>query len=325
DAAAQRLARLAGLRDEDGHPLVPAAHPHRWWGLYEPTRSAAPLRDPEQPVALSGSALEQLARTCSLQWFLGREVHADAPASSAQGFGNVLHVLADEVASGGTPADLSVLLERLDSVWDGLAFEAPWKSRQEKENARAALERFLRWHVMERGDARHAVGSEHPFDVTLRAGETGEYAVRIRGSMDRVESDALGRAYVVDFKTGRTKPSGAEIAEHPQLAVYQLAVREGAADGLFGGERPPPGGAELVQLRLGATRKAGGDALPTVQRQEPPDPQDLPESERTRALLATAAGRVLDERFTPNTGSHCAFCAFRSACSARPEGGQVVE
>ena len=26
-------------RDEEGQPLVPAAHPYRWWGLYEPTRS----------------------------------------------------------------------------------------------------------------------------------------------------------------------------------------------------------------------------------------------------------------------------------------------
>ncbi|MGW7354086.1 ATP-dependent helicase [Streptomyces sp. NPDC054784] len=316
EAAAERLARLAALRDDDGYALVPAAHPQRWWGMYEPTRSKVPLRDRDQPVALSGSALEQLAHTCSLQWFLGREVRADEPAGAAQGFGNVLHVLADEVASGGTPADLDVLMERLDSVWDGLAFDAPWRSRQEKESARAALERFLRWHVTARGEGRRTVGSEHGFDVTL---EAGEFTVRIRGSMDRVEGDAAGRAYVVDFKTGKAKPSAADVADHPQLAVYQLAVREGAADELFDGARPEPGGAELVHLRLGATRKEGGAELPAVQRQEPLD------GERVGELLATAAGRVLDERFTPATGGHCAFCAFRGACSAQPEGRQVVE
>ncbi len=151
DAAAHRLARLAALTDDEGQPLVPAAHPSRWWGLDEPTRSAVPLRDRDQPVTLSGSALDQLANTCALQWFLGREVKADAPASAAQGFGNVVHVLADEVASSRTPADLDVLMERLDSVWNGLAFDAPWKSEQEKEQARAALERFLHWHVLDRG------------------------------------------------------------------------------------------------------------------------------------------------------------------------------
>lgn len=82
---------------------MPSAHPYRWWGMYEPTESKVPLRDRDQPVVLSGSALDQLANTCALQWFLGREVKADAPATAAQGFGNVVHVLADEVASGRTP------------------------------------------------------------------------------------------------------------------------------------------------------------------------------------------------------------------------------
>ncbi|MFJ8918722.1 ATP-dependent helicase [Streptomyces sp. NPDC102415] len=315
DAAAQRLARLAALSDDEGQPLVPAAHPHRWWGLDEPTRSEVPLRDRDHPVALSGSALDQLANTCALQWFLGREVKADAPATAAQGFGNVVHVLADEVASGRTAADLDVLMERLDSVWDGLVFDAPWKSRQEKDQARAALERFLRWHVMDRA-GRAPAASEHDFDVTL---EAGEYAVRIRGSMDRVEQDTEGRAYVVDFKTGKGAPTKDEVASHPQLAVYQLAVREGAVDDVFDGRRPEPGGAELVQLRQPAPKKEGGDALPKVQAQEPLS------GEWVSGLLATAAGRVLDERFTPTTGQHCTHCAFKASCSAQPEGRQIIE
>ncbi|WSP95733.1 ATP-dependent helicase [Streptomyces sp. NBC_01233] len=315
DAAARRLARLAALTDDEDRPLVPAAHPQRWWGLYEPTRSSVPLRDRDRPVALSGSALEQLANTCSLQWFLGREVKADTASTAAQGFGNVVHVLADEVASGRTPADLAVLMERLDSVWDALAFDAPWKSRQEKDNARAALERFLRWHTTDRG-GRAAVATEHEFDVTL---EAGEVAVRIRGSMDRVESDPQGRAYVVDFKTGKSAPTKDEVARHPQLAVYQLAVREGAVDEVFDGLRPTPGGAELVQLRQGAAQRDGGDTVPRVQAQQPLD------GEWVGDLLATAAGRVLDERFAPAAGKHCDHCSFRSSCSARPEGRQTVE
>ncbi|MET9602432.1 ATP-dependent DNA helicase [Streptomyces sp. NPDC006459] len=315
DAAARRLARLAALTDDEDRPLVPAAHPQRWWGLYEPTRSSVPLRDRDRPVALSGSALEQLANTCSLQWFLGREVKADTPSTAAQGFGNVVHVLADEVASGRTPADLAVLMERLDSVWDALAFDAPWKSRQEKDNARAALERFLRWHNTDRG-GRAAVATEHEFDVTL---EAGDVAVRIRGSMDRVEADPQGRAYVVDFKTGKSAPTKDEVDRHPQLAVYQLAVREGAVDEVFDGLRPASGGAELVQLRQAAPKKEGGDTVPKIQAQQPLD------GEWVGDLLATAAGRVLDERFAPATGRHCDHCSFRSSCSARPEGRQTVE
>ncbi|MFE2193978.1 ATP-dependent helicase [Streptomyces olivaceus] len=318
EAAARRLARLAALTDEDGRPLVPSAHPYRWWGMWDRTESKVPLRDRDQPVTLSGSALDQLANTCALQWFLGREVKADAPASAAQGFGNVVHVLADEVASGHTPADLAVLMERLDSVWNALAFDAPWKSQQEKANARAALERFLKWHVMDRA-GRTPVASEHDFDVTL---EAGDYEVRIRGQMDRVETDGDGRAYVVDFKTGKQAPTSAEVARHPQLAVYQLAVREGAVDDAFDGVRPEPGGAELVQLRQGAPQRDGGETLPKVQAQEAPEGES---GEWVGDLLATAAGKVLDERFTPTAGQHCTHCAFRASCSARPEGRQVVE
>ncbi|QFR00186.1 ATP-dependent helicase [Streptomyces phaeolivaceus] len=318
EAAAQRLARLAALSDEDDRPLVPSAHPYRWWGMDEPTESKVPLRNRDQPVVLSGSALDQLANTCALQWFLGREVKADAPATAAQGFGNVVHVLADEVASGRTPADLDVLMERLDSVWNALAFDAPWKSEQEKQHARVALERFLKWHVMDR-TGRAPVASEHDFDVTL---EAGDYEVRIRGSMDRVETDAEGRAYVVDFKTGKQAVSSAEVTRHPQLAVYQLAVREGAVDEPFGGVRPEPGGAELVQLRQGAAKKNGGETVPKVQAQAP---LEGAEGEWVGDLLATAAGKVLDERFSPTAGQHCAHCAFRASCSARPEGRHVVE
>ncbi|MEU5255929.1 UvrD-helicase domain-containing protein [Streptomyces longwoodensis] len=315
EAAARRLARLAALADEDGRPLVPSAHPYRWWGMWDPTESKVPLRDRDEPVVLSGSALDQLANTCSLQWFLGREVKADAPATVAQGFGNVVHVLADEVASGHTPADLDVLMERLDSVWNALAFDAPWKSQQEKDNARVALERFLKWHVMDR-TGRTPVASEHDFDVTL---EAGDYQVRIRGQMDRVEADGDGRAYVVDFKTGKQAPTAREVERHPQLAVYQMAVRAGAVDDVFDGARPEPGGAELVHLRQGAAQRDGGETLPKVQAQEPL------QGEWVGDLLATAAGKVLDERFTPSAGQHCTHCAFRASCSARPEGRHVVE
>ncbi|MET8699918.1 ATP-dependent DNA helicase [Kitasatospora sp. NPDC004723] len=312
-AAAERLAVLALATDDEDRPLVPAARPESWWGLEDPTAAPDPLRSADLPVRLSGSGLEQL-ENCSLQWFLDKEVKARGTSSAAQGFGNVVHALADEVGSGRTPADLAVLMERLDTVWDALAFDAPWKSQQEKTEARAALERFLAWHVMARG--RDVVATEHGFDVTLDAGGV---QVRIRGSMDRVEKDEAGRAYVVDFKTGKQTPTDKSLPEHKQLAVYQLAVRSGALNGLpgFDAASPESGGAELVQLRK--PDKAAADA-PKVQRQDPPEGEPWIEN-----LLADAAGRILAERFVPQTGGGCDRCAFRRSCSAQRDGAQLVE
>ncbi|GAA4863586.1 ATP-dependent DNA helicase [Kitasatospora terrestris] len=312
-AAAERLARLASALDEDGHPLVPSAHPDRWWGLDEQTAAPEPLRADGVPVRLSGSGLEQLD-DCALQWFLEKDVRAGTTTTAAQGFGNVVHALADEVGSGRTPADLAVLMERLDTVWDALAFDAPWKSQQEKAEARAALERFLHWHVLER--ERTLVATEHGFDLTL---DVGGIAVRIRGSMDRVERDAAGRAYVVDFKTGKQIPTDKSLPEHKQLAVYQLAVRGGALDGLpgFDDGAATPGGAELVHLREPAK---GEPEAPKVQRQLPAEGEPWIEN-----LLAESAGRVLAERFVPTVGEGCARCAFRGSCSAQRDGRQLVD
>ena len=284
EAAAQRLARLAALSDDDG--------PARWCPPRTRTAGGAWTSRPAarcrcatgtSPSRSPGSALDQLANTCSLQWFLGREVKADAPATAAQGFGNVVHVLADEVASGRTPADLAVLMERLDSVWDALAFDAPWKSRAGEGAARAP-----RWSASCAGTSwtargRTPVASEHGFDVTL---EAGDYEVRIRGSMDRVETGRRGprlRRRLQDRQAARRPRT--EVARHPQLAVYQLAVREGAVDEAFDGRRPEPGGAELVQLRQGAPqegrrrRPAQGAGAGTASR-----------GEWVGDLLATAAG-----------------------------------
>ncbi|MER8183604.1 ATP-dependent DNA helicase [Kitasatospora sp. NPDC094015] len=311
-AAAERLAQLAGATDEDGVPLVPAAHPDRWWGLVDQSAAPEPLREADVPVRLSGSGLEQL-ENCALQWFLDKDVKAATTTTAAQGFGNVVHALADEVGSGRTPADLAVLMERLDTVWDALAFDAPWKSQQEKTEARSALERFLHWHVLERD--RTTVATEHGFDLTLTVGGV---AVRIRGSMDRVEQDAVGRAYVVDFKTGKRIPTDKSLPEHKQLAVYQLAARNGALDALPGfADGAAVGGAELVHLREPAKREAEG---PKVQHQGPPEGEPWIEN-----LLADAAGRVLAERFVPTAGEGCARCSFRASCSAQRDGRQLVE
>jgi RecB family exonuclease len=324
-AAAVRLATLATERDSEGYPLVPAAHPDRWWGLAEPTDPGVPVRDPAEPVRLSGSAVSDIHR-CALRWFLGREANAAAPPSGELGFGSVVHVLADDVASQRTPAELDALMGRLEAVWDQLAFEAPWRSAQQKEEARAALERFLRWHLTDRG--RALVATEQEFGVNVRAGTAaGTVDVHIRGSMDRVERDADGRVHVVDFKTGKQKAAADELAVHPQLGVYQLAVQAGALDGLrasggerpvSGGERPPPGGAELVQLRL------DDSGMPVVQPQRALAAEEDGSSWVER-LLADAARRVLAEDFSPTTGGSCERCEFRPCCPAWPEGRQVVE
>jgi superfamily I DNA/RNA helicase/RecB family exonuclease len=306
-AAASRLARLAASLDDQGRPLAAAASPDRWWGLAQTTQSEHPLLAEGAEVKLSGTSLAGLEE-CPLRWFLEHEVHAESPASTAMGFGGVLHALAHEVAREQTPADLDVLMTRLDKVWGQLAYDAPWQSQQQHDEAREALRRFLAWHARDRG--RTLVGTEIGFDVPVDVEGT---TVRLRGFMDRVELDADGRVHVVDLKTGKSAPGKKELEQHPQLGTYQLAVREGALAEHV--ETRDVGGAELVMLRL------DGPDGPKV-----PQQPALPEGRTwVQDLLETAVRRVLTESFPPTPQERCDRCAFRTCCPAQGDGRQVVE
>ena len=319
-AAHRRLAALAAVTDHAGRPLIAAAHPDRWWGVREQTASDVPVAPPAEPIRLSGSSLSSL-RDCSLRWFLEHEAHAGQPATTAQSFGRVVHALADEVTAGRTPADLAALDARLDLVWRQLAFEAEWRSDQERTAAREALARFLAWHAAERG--RAVVGSEARFSVELTVDGR---PVRLRGSMDRIELDDAGRVHVVDFKTGRSAVSSREIAEHVQLGTYQLAVREGALDDRVAAAAQP-GGAELVFLRREEAEDRAGPRAPGA-------PTGRPQVQRQEALpagrswidelIGDAVRTIATEAFVPTPGPGCDYCSFRRACPALVEGRQVV-
>ena len=309
-AAAERLARLAEAH-ERSVPLVPAAHPDRWWGVAEVTQPDQAIYPDDVPIPLSGSSLASLS-DCALRWFLSHEVHAESARSTALGFGSIVHALAHEVARSGEPPGLDQLDTLIDSVWNQMAFEAPWRSTQEKAHAHTALARFLRWHTDDRG--RELLGTEHSFTVEVTAGGR---RVLLRGQMDRVEIDVEGQVVVVDLKTSKTPPAAGKVAEHVQLGVYQIAVREGAVPG-----RTQSGGAELVQLRNEVKAAPG---LPLVQPQAAlvEDPDDPGRTWMT-GVLESSVRRLVLEDFSPHPNEWCRFCEFKTVCPARDEGRQVV-
>ncbi|HET7326035.1 MAG TPA: ATP-dependent DNA helicase [Nocardioidaceae bacterium] len=323
-AAASRLARLADARVDEAADgagevvraddrLVPFADPRRWWGVLPPSEAAAPVRD-EAPLVLSGSAVDGIGQ-CALRWFLSREAGGATATTTAIGFGNVVHVLAQQVADGVLEPDVAALLDHLDSVWGQLRFGAPWVSAREREEAGAALRRFVAWH---RGSGRRLVGTEHRFEVTVQAG--GEPVV-IRGAMDRVEVDGDGAVVVVDLKTGKTVVTGDQVKEHAQLGVYQLAVAHGGVDDLVAdvAERPATaGGAELVYLR-----RAGGRATPDLPKVMPQDswqPGSAEQPSTPEQQVATAVRAIREERFHASTNAFCVMCEFRSLCPAQADG-----
>lgn len=311
-SAITRLARLAAQRDEAGRPLVPQADPRSWWGVAERTVGAEPIADPIRPIRLSGSKLDAVLE-CPLRYFLENVAHAETPRAASTAFGSVVHAVADFVAKDQVPASLPEMEAEVDRVWSELRYDSAWQSVAEREEARQALRRFLVYH--QRAD-RELVDTEVSMDVTVEVPlpTGGREPVQLTGYVDRVERDMTGRLVAIDLKNMRSAPSAADLRDHGQLGLYQLAIRSGGYDGQ---PDAAPGGAALVQLRLPASRPDDG---PKIQMQEALD-DAAPTWVEHR--LGEAVGVIRSEEFPAIRCTACQYCAFSRVCPAQSEGGEI--
>ncbi|HEX6486066.1 MAG TPA: ATP-dependent DNA helicase [Nocardioidaceae bacterium] len=311
-AAARRLARLV-LAAPGGRPVAPQADPGTWWGTRARSLCDQPLRDAGEPVTLSASALEAIL-ACPAKWFLEREAGGARASTAAQGFGLVVHALADRIGKGEL-AGTDDLMGYVDRIWGQMSFRTPWSRTREREEVRAALDRFVAWHS--RPGARTVVATEEHLtaEVTLPDGQR----VRLNGYADRLELDEDGRVVVIDLKTSKYPPADKELPTNAQLGLYQYAVDHGAVDDLLAGHPDHAGGpgrsggAELVQLR----REVRGAAK--VQNQEPQEPDEdgyLP----VERQLMEAVRVVRGEEFPARAGGHCDHCSFQAICPIKGAG-----
>jgi superfamily I DNA/RNA helicase/RecB family exonuclease len=311
EAAARRLAHLARLTDHETQ-LVPQADPATWWGTRGRSHSVEPIRAADEPITLSASALEALL-TCPARWFLEKEAGGAVQSTAAQGFGLVVHALADRVAKG----DLCVesvaddLMPFVDQMWSKLTFRTPWTSSRERDEVEKALARFVRWHTAP--GARTVLATEQQLSavVTLPDGQQ----VRLYGYADRLELDEAGDVWVIDLKTGKYPPADNELPDHAQLGLYQHAVDHGAADELVG-RAARSGGAELIQLR----KEVKGNAK--VQPQVPQLPDDNGHKPIELQLMS-AVRTIRSEEFPAKAGDYCDRCQFTAMCPVKG-GGNVL-
>ncbi|HET8641229.1 MAG TPA: PD-(D/E)XK nuclease family protein, partial [Pseudonocardiaceae bacterium] len=220
------------------------------------------------------------------------------PATSQQGIGNLVHAAA--MLARDASVDRAELAGYVAARFDAIEMAARWLAQRERVRADQMLDRLLGWLA---GNPRRLAAIEHEFLVRLGEG------VELKGRVDRLEIDGDGRLVVVDLKTGKSKPTAAEVAEHAQLGAYQAAVEAGA----FAELGTVSGGASLVQL--GAPGKSAEQRQPPLAEAEAPG--------WAGEMIKRAASTMAASTFTAVANSTCRTCPVRTACPVSGKGRQL--
>ena len=277
EPAAASLARLA----REG---VPGADPLAWYGLRAPSTTAplVDLSDPDAEVRVSPSRMESF-ESCPLHWAIDQL--GGSTTNLASNLGSLIH----SVAETATDLSAEALFRDVEDRWGEMSFEASWQSEAEKLRARKLTQHLATYLRDFAANGGELISNEMSFMLPLDQ-------ARLSGKIDRVEMYGGNTAVIVDLKTGKNEPAtDSAVAEHPQLAAYQLAFASGAIDGVPDGLIN--GGAKLVVLS------------PTAKTRDYVDPKQAPMTDEQLELFRQ---RVIDDAkgmagsvFVARISSHC--------------------
>ena len=269
------------------------ANPEHWIGSV-PLSSDVSVIDADKEVVVSPSGAESFVE-CGVKWFLQNNGGSDGD-STAQVLGSAIHAFAAKMVQepGTTKEDL---IANLESSWKLIDPDSGWVSASHLESAVTMLEKFVEYHME---STRTVVDAEIRFDVKLGR-------ARIKGSVDRLEVEADGSLFIIDFKTGGTAISIKEAKENLQLASYQVGIAQGGFT-----QGTTSAGAELVYL---GTTSAGATLRP----------QHVIDVEATKEKLNEIAEGMGASHFFATVNKRCKGCPVRKSCPVQSDGRTVIE
>lgn len=369
DAASRTLARLARVQ-------APGASPEQWWGLLplsstEPFFARPAQESPEngadegrRTIALSPSRLETIHNS-PLDWLVSA-ARAEAQTDLSRSLGTLVHAIAEEYPTGTLEELQTALDERISSLGVPARREdeseeeyrerVPWEAYALYERAKRMILRlsyYYRTHMDAQGwknlgvEGSFSVRVPVPFDPQ---GEVGELDALLTGRVDRLEEaperDGTRRFVIVDLKTGKSKPDGAAVATHPQLAAYQIAVEAGAGEQLAqryraeaaaaeSGEPAPDARPQELTYESSAGRSAGAalmqvgvsdvndDSKARLQVQPALEDNDEWAVDLVQRAAELIAGAQVQTRHREGTHGH--GCRLPELCPICTRGRQVTQ
>jgi RecB family exonuclease len=237
---------------------------------------------------------------CGLQYLYASEMGLDPERSHNMWLGSVIHDLIDRVHKGELPRKEEALLEELDRRWRTDVF---WSRALERQRRRDAEKMIRQW--VRDGSIGEALASEAEFRFPL------DGAV-VRGKIDAIYRVLPDKTRVVDYKTSRSQPTKAEIAESLQLGTYYLAMRRVPELSELG----EPDILEFGHLFLEGTDEG--------YKHFAVKPDRTPGFERkVEETLLSLLQRVREESYAPDPEADCTFCSFKPICPLWPQGAEV--
>ena len=297
---AELRAQLHGEKAQEAAALLKAmsgegiylADPQNWIGSV-PLSTDAPVIDADKEVVVSPSGAESFVE-CGVKWFLQNNGGSDGD-STAQVLGSAIHAFAAKMVQepGTTKADL---IANLESSWKLIDPDSGWVSASHLESAVTMLEKFVEYHVK---TTRTVVYAEMRFNVKLGR-------ARIIGTVDRLEVEADGSLFIIDFKTGGSAISYEDAKENLQLASYQVGIAEGGFT-----QGTTSAGAELVYL--GSANKEAAKR-----------PQLLVDIEAKKIQLNEIGEGMGAATFFATINKRCKGCPVRKSCPVQSDGRTVI-
>lgn len=324
--AAARLLNLLNQPENTAGIKLPGVDPTSWWGLLS-LSSTSPGFPEDARIPISPSRVETIHKS-PLDWFVAA-ARAEAATDAARSIGTLVHALAEEMPEAPGHELEAELVNRFAQ----LNLPDNWETELLLDNAKKMVRKFASYVADLPGEGRELVGVEGAFSVVITEGAR---EVLLSGRVDRLETNALGQFVVIDLKTGKSAPAKKDMADHPQLATYQVALEAGAGEQMkqmmaardagadtrlepiyFKELKGESGGAYLIQV--------GTSAKSYVERNQPPlDTQDTWAVDLITDAAELIATSYLQARHTSD-GPFGRGCRLPDICPICARGRQVTQ
>ena len=296
-------------------PAQPAAPPRTRFAPPPPARG---IRSPDllnvlrtRTARLAATALE-LYLECPFQFFAGRTLRlAPPPCRPTERFdfltqGNIVHAVLAEWWE--QPQEIEPLFERVfEREIEDRHIPGGYHTERLRNTMLDDLRAFAAADPWPRADFRSR--TEVPFVLPL------EGVLDISGKIDRLDTAADGRAYVIDYKYSAPQRTRARLDSETllQAPLYLLA-----AERVFGAT---PAGMFYVALKGGVAYEGWSESALLEGRGIPEGWLDSALARTLRAVEEIRAGRVEP---APADADRCRYCDYRDACRRTARRGREM-